>query len=202
MYRSCEPCYHKDPAGEFIHERQRPAEEKIKRHKNGNVHVYVYYRCTKRIDEKCPQKTVELAELTRQADLIIRGLTISDAFRNWAIKYLHEVRKVEAKSHEQIVSNKQKRILEITKQVDALLLRYTSPANAAGDLISDMEYKNARNTLLDERRVLESDLQTEGAAIEKWLELSERTFNFARYASVWFFKGENRSDCYSRTSMR
>ena len=166
------------------------AEEKVKRYKNGNTQQYIYYHCTKRIDTKCPEKTVELSELTKQADLVIRGLTISDAFRDWAIKYLYEVRKDEAKTHEQVVANKQKRVLDITKQMDALLLRYTSPANTAGDLISDVEYKDARNRFLNEKSALETDLQTQSQQIEKWIELSERTFNFARYASVWFFKGD------------
>jgi site-specific DNA recombinase len=166
------------------------AEEKVKRHKNGNVHHYVYYRCTKRIDTKCPEKTVELKELTKQADLVIRGLTISDAFKNWAVKYLHEVRKEEAKSNESILASKQRRVVEITKQVDGLLLRYTSPSNVAGELISDEEYKTAKNSLMREKAALEVDLEEHSVAMEKWLELSERTFNFARYASVWFFKGD------------
>lgn len=166
------------------------AEEKVKRHKNGNTHHYVYYRCTKRVDPRCPEKTVELKELTKQADIIIRGITISDKFRDWAIKYLHEIRKDEARSHEQVISNKQKRVLEITKQLDALLLRYTSPANLTGDLISDDEYKSAKRVLVDEKASLEGDLQAKSAELAQWLELSERTFNFARYASVWFFKGD------------
>lgn len=166
------------------------AYETIRRHKNGNVHRYIYYSCTKRIDTKCPQKVVELKELTEQADIVIRGLTISDAFKDWAIKYLHEVRKGEAKSHEEVVAGKQKRVLEITKQVQALLLSYTSPANASSDLISEAEFKSAKSTLLNEKTALEADLQAESVAIERWLELSERTFNFARYASIWFFKGD------------
>src|SRR3989344_1964666 len=126
------------------------AYEVVRKHDNGNVHHYVYYSCTKHIDPKCPEKTVELKELTRQADLIIRGITISDGFKNWAIKYLHEVRKEEAKTQESVVASKQKRVLEITKQIDALLLRYTSPANAAGDLIGDAEFKQMKNTMLNE----------------------------------------------------
>ena len=151
---------------------------------------YIYYRCNKRIDTKCPEKTIELKELTKQADIIIRGLTVSDQFRDWAIKHLHQVRKEEAKSHEQIVAQKQKRVMEITKQIDALLLRYTSPANSSGELISDAEYKNAKNVMLNEKATLENDLEAQSVALEKWLELSERTFNFARYAAIWFFKGD------------
>ena len=33
-------------------------------------------------------------------------------------------------------------------------------------------------------------MQAQSVAVEKWLELSERTFNFARYATIWFFKGD------------
>lgn len=166
------------------------AEEKIKRQKNGNVHRYIYYRCTKRIDEKCPQKTIELSQLVAQADVVIKGLTISDRFKDWAIKYLHEVRQNEAQSNEQTLAKKQSRLLEITKQLDNLLLRLTSPSNADGGLISDNEYKSAKGILLKEKNALEADLQAQGKAIERWLELSERTFNFARYASLWFLKGD------------
>jgi site-specific DNA recombinase len=166
------------------------AEAKIKRQKNGNVHNYVYYRCTKRIDSKCPEKTVELSKLNEQVDLIIQGLTISDKFRDWAIKYLHEVRKDEAKSFEKVLTSKQKRVTEITKQLDALLLRYTSPNNCSGELISDNEYKSAKNKLLEEKRSLEEDLASQSLQQEKWMEFSEKTFNFARYASIWFLKGD------------
>ena len=37
---------------------------------------------------------------------------------------------------------------------------------------------------------LESELKTHGKTIEEWVELSERTFNFARYAQIWFAKGD------------
>ncbi len=33
-------------------------------------------------------------------------------------------------------------------------------------------------------------MEAQSVAFERWLELSERTFNFARYAAIWFFKGD------------
>lgn len=166
------------------------AEEKTKRQKNGNVHYYVYYRCTKRIDEKCPEKTIELKELTRQIDTVIHGLTISDRFRDWAIKYLHEVRQSEARSQEQALSEKQKRVLTITKQIDSLLLKYTSPENTDGSLIGDNDYKTLKNALMHEKHVLEGDIENHSKDMEQWVELSERTYNFARYAGLWFTNGD------------
>lgn len=165
------------------------AEEKIKKQKNGNVHYYVYYHCTKRIDEKCPEKTVELKELANQIDVIIQGLTISDRFRDWAVKYLHEVRQNEARSYEQSFAEKQKRVLNITKQMDSLLLKYSSAENVDGSLISDSDYKNLKTALMNEKRTLEGDIGNHSREMEQWLELSERTFNFARYARTWFTNG-------------
>ena len=166
------------------------AEEKIKRHKNGNVHHYVYYHCTRRIDPKCAEGAIELKTLTGQIDTVLRRITISDRFRDWAIKYLHEIRTNEAQSHEQVIDNKQKRVLEITKQLDNLLLRYTSLANAENALLNDDEFKTIKSSLLKEKNTLETDLQAQSKAVEQWLELSARTFNFARYASIWFAKGD------------
>ncbi len=38
-------------------------EEKIKRQKNGNVHHYIYYHCTKRINPNCTQGSIEEGDL-------------------------------------------------------------------------------------------------------------------------------------------
>lgn len=166
------------------------AEEKIKRQKNGNEHKYIYYHCTKRIDEDCIEKAIELKELTKQINLLIGGLTISDKFVHWAIRYLHEIRQSEAQSHEEILANKQKRLNDVAKQMDNLLLKYTSPENSTGELISDIEYKTLKLGFVKEKNSLEGDLQTQIKEMDRWIELSERTFNFARYSSLWFANGD------------
>ena len=165
------------------------AEEKVKRQKNGNVHYYVYYHCTKRVDTKCPERTIELNELNRQIDTVINGLTISDKFRDWAIKYLHEIRQNEARSYEQSFAQKQNRVLVIAKQIDSLLLKYTSPENIDGSLISDSDYKTLKTALTHEKHSLEGDIEAHSRDMEQWVELSERTYNFARYAGIWFTNG-------------
>ena len=47
--------------------------------------------------------------------------------------------------------------------------------------------------LLKERISLEDDLKRQGIDIEQWVELSEKTFNFARYARIWFENGDQKS---------
>lgn len=166
------------------------AEEKIKRQKNGNVHHYVYYHCTKQKDKNCPEKMVELKDLNAKIDMLIKNLTISDKFKDWAIKYLHEIRQNEAQSNETVLENKQKILLQTTRQLDNLLLKYTSPENENGKLITDQEYQTLKTRLVKEKVALESELKTQGKTIEEWVELSERTFNFAHYAQMWFAKGD------------
>ena len=165
------------------------AEEKIKRQKNGNVHTYVYYRCTKRKNENCPEKIVRLEELTGQIDALISNLGISEKFKGWAIEYLHEIRQTEAKSNQSVLEGKQKSLARVTDQLQNLLLKYTSPENANEELMTAVEMQGVKGTLLKQKSALESDLKNQGKEIEEWLTLSERTFDFARYASLWFANG-------------
>ena len=166
------------------------AEEKIKRQKNGNVHQYIYYRCTKQKDENCQQKAVELKELSEQIDNAINKLTISEKFKNWAVRYLHEIRQTQAQTHESVLKNTEREHLRLTQQLDNLLLKYSSPENMEGQLISDQQYQDLRTRLLNQKAALESNISVQNREIEEWLELSERTFNFARYAHTWFARGD------------
>ncbi len=166
------------------------AETKTKRQKNGNVHEYIYYHCTKKKTEPCFEKCIELKELNKQIDNTLAGITISDRFKDWAIKNLHEVRKNEAGMHEIVFQNKQKELDETVSQLHSLMLKYTSPENAEGQFISNEEYQAMKVQLTQKKQSLEVAVKTKGQEIDEWLELSERTFNFARYARIWFANGD------------
>ncbi len=166
------------------------AEEKLKHQKNGNIHHYVYYRCAKRKDEHCPEKMVKLEDLSAQIDEIIGTLTISERLQTWAIKYLHEVRTDEATSNQDILESKQKALARITNQLQNLVLKYTAPENANEEIFTAAELQSAKTALLRQKATLEDDLKTQGKEIEQWIELTERTFNFARYARAWFANGD------------
>lgn len=166
------------------------AEEKFKHQKNGNSHHYIYYRCTKKISSHCPERFINLNEFNRQVDDLLGNITITDQFKNWAIKHLHEIRKDEAASKEDSLAAKQRILGQIVKQLDNLLLKYTSPENVDGSFISDQEYQAIKGRLVKQKTALEQELQEQGRDIEEWVELSERTFNFCRYARMWFEKGD------------
>lgn len=169
------------------------AEQKIKRQQNGNVHHYVFYHCTKKktISPKCPERSINLNDFNVQVDKILSGLQISDRFQKWALRYLNDIRKNEAEAQESSFEASQTELARVNKQLDSLLVKYTSPENESGELLADGEYKALKSSLLKRKSELEQDVNIQGRAKLEWLELSERTFNFARYAKTWFEKGDH-----------
>ena len=156
----------------------------------GPGHHYIYLHCTRRVNPDCIEKSVELNSFNQQVDEIISKLTISEKFKTWAIKYLHEIRKEEAKTFHSVLENKQKRLGQITEQVTNLALLFTSPDNKNYILLSPEEYQRTKQPLMKEQITLEHDIQEQGEETREWVELSERTFNFACYARVWFAEGD------------
>lgn len=165
-------------------------EEKFKHQKNGNTHHYIYYRCTRKKDKNCLEKAIEVKELNKQTDSVLAGLNISERFQKWSLAYLHELRTKEATAREQSLTAKQKEYERVTNQLDNLILKYTSPENENGFLMSEEEYSGLRSKLLKTKHNLFSQLNQQDKEIETWIELSEKTFNFARYARIWFAKGD------------
>jgi site-specific DNA recombinase len=165
------------------------AEEKWKRYKNGTSCRYVYYHCTKRKDKNCPEKFIEEKQLEAQIDFILQKFQISEAYKDWAIRFVNEPRKDQASQREESVSQKSKRISEITKQLEGMFLKYTSPANSDGSLIPDNEYRTAKMKLEKEKTALENDMATTDEKEAELIELTEKTFKFACYARAKFNDG-------------
>lgn len=167
------------------------AETKTKRQKNGNVHEYIYYHCTKRKNEKCVEKSVEVKNLNAQIDELLSGITISERFKDWAIKHLHEIRSDEAETKETILRNKNKELELVNTSLSKIVLTYTSPENADGSIMSIDELKAIKGDFQKRKIALEESLKQESKEMDDWMELSERTFHFAQYARIWFENGNN-----------
>lgn len=168
------------------------AESKVKKCKNGNSHYYTYYHCTKKkVDIKCEEKCVEVRKLEVMFKEKLADLQISDAFKAWAIKHLHEVRTVEADSNKIAVSAASKELTSVLDQIRALSLNYMSPQNINRSIMTESEYLEIKNDLLKKKGTAENRVQATSNELESWVELSEKTFNLAYYASVWFENGTN-----------
>lgn len=121
--------------------------------------------------------------LENQISILLKSIEISEKFKNWAIGALREENKRESRDRTQIYENLQDKYNKNQSALDKLLdLRLQ-------ELILDDEYKQKKEVLIKEKEGLKEHLDDTECRADKWLELTENTFNFARYARYWFSEG-------------
>lgn len=162
------------------------AEKKMKRQKNGNVHSYVYYHCTKRKDPNCTQLCIEEKELEKQIVEVLERIEIPPEFHQWAINCLKELNKNEIKSREQILVNQRKEYDGVLRQIDGLI-----DMRANKELTED-EFKRRKTSLTQEKERLSLLLGDTDQRVNNWLDLAEKYFAFAENAKT-IFEDENSS---------
>ncbi len=158
--------------------------------KNPKFPRYSYYHCSKSKIPRCTQKVVSGDVLEAQIDQFLARIQISEKFRDWALKYLHELHEKEHATRNEIIQAQQKAYNDCVRRIDNLVKLKTSPDNGDGNLLSDDEYGRQRNHLLKEKAALEEMLNDAGHRIDQWVKLSERTFEFACTVRERFAKGD------------
>lgn len=172
------------------------ASEKTKIVKStGKLKTYVYYHCTRRKkDVVCDQrKPMTLKELEDQIDIKLERFTILPKFQEWALEILNRDNDKEIEERTKIYENQHKALTTTQKELDMLTkMRYR-------ELIDDETFIKERDELKAKIAKLTSNLRETESRAEKWLELTERTFNFARYARKEFISGslEKKREIYS-----
>ena len=148
---------------------------------------YTYAHCTRKKDPACKQPGIQIEELEEQIKKELSRFEISESFKTWAIKYLQELNANERIDREIIREDQQKAYNESVNQLDKLLNMRLN------EQISDNEYNQKRQALLIEKESMLTKINQTNKRIDDWLDLSERTFNFACYARYWFENGDLRT---------
>ncbi|OGH14230.1 MAG: hypothetical protein A2687_05905 [Candidatus Levybacteria bacterium RIFCSPHIGHO2_01_FULL_38_26] len=151
---------------------------------------YIYYHCTKRKKKECNQKGIRVEKFEKQFDALLERVQISENFKSWAIKYLNELADIETEDRNAIIQSQQAAYDECVKRIDNLVRFKISSQNSNGELLSDEEFRIQKEALLKEKASLFEKLQNADGRIDKWVELTEKTFNFACYARHWFTNGD------------
>ena len=154
----------------------------------GELKTYAYYNCTKKKKNNegkrfCKQKPVTLESFEEQVDIELERSTILPKFQQWAIDILNKKNDKEIEDRTKIYEQQQKTYNETQKQLDTLTkMRYRN-------LIDDDEFIKERDDLKLQLAKMKMHLSSTENRAKKWLELSEETFNFARYARKEFMNG-------------
>lgn len=151
------------------------AEEITKHQKNGNVHHYRYYHCTKR-KNNCTQGSITEKELEKQIVQVLDSIEIQPDFHEWAMKQLRLENEKESENRSRILENQQKTYNECLKKLDTLIDMRT------GGEITEEEFARKKNEFTKEKIRLEKLLKDTGDRVNKWLEMAEDVFRFASEA--------------------
>ena len=161
------------------------AEEKIKRQKNGNVHRYIYYHCTRKKPSGCTQgSSVESKELERQISAILNSLEIPPEFCEWALKWFKRKNKEESTDRNHILREQQKRYDACVRKIDNLI-----DMRATGE-ISEEQFISKKKESENEKERIKELLEDTDGRIDSWIEKAEELFDFAQNARERFEKGD------------
>lgn len=159
------------------------AERKTKRPKNGKVHRYTYYHCTKRKDPDCSQGSIEEKDLEKQIANELALLEIPEDFKEWALERLKEMNAKEVEDRDRLYGS-QRRAYE--KSVRKLSNLIDMRANSE---IDETEFRERKEALSQEKQRLQDQLKDTDNRIDNWLEVAERGFDFAERARTAFING-------------
>ena len=140
-------------------------EYKVKKQKNGNVHNYTYYRCTKkRKDMKCPEPCIRQEELDRQLSSLLQKFSLRPDWAAGLRAMLEKDKKEAAQSSTAFVREARDKIRTITTKLQRLLDGY---------LEQDIEqeiYRVEKTKLLSEKKSLEEQSTRFEQKRTGWLE--------------------------------
>ena len=151
----------------------------------GEVKEYTYYHCTRKKRElKCSQrKCLSEDNLEIQIEEKLEEYSILPEFKDWALEALASCNDVEIEDRSKVYEMLHKSLTNTQDDLDELTrMRYRK-------LIDDEPFLKEKEEL--QRKILQIKEQlreTENRA-DKWLELTEKTFNFATYAHIRFNHG-------------
>ncbi len=158
--------------------------------KNPKFLKYVYYRCTKKKNKNCTQKTIKIEDLEAQIDKELTAMKIDEDYLKLAIDYLNETKTQQFEDKATIKSNLQKLIDECDRRLKRLSDEFTSVNNLNYQIYSPEEYAELKTAVKTEKAGYQTEFKNAQDKSDEWLELSERTFNFCAYAHYHFNNGD------------
>src|SRR3989339_1391692 len=149
-------------------------EYRVKKQKNGNVHDYIYYHCTKKNKSiKCPEPCIRQKSLDEQISSLLQKFSLR---ADWAEKLLEMTETDKEKSAQSVsafVQESQNKIRAIQTKLQRLLDGY---------LEQDIEreiYREQKTKLLMEKKSLDEKMARIEQKQNDWLELFQNWIKVA-----------------------
>jgi site-specific DNA recombinase len=145
------------------------AETHTKRQKNGNVHTYTYYRCTRKSKTViCQEPHIRAEELDKQLSALLLGFSMPKA---WADKMRELMRKDEMSEkadYERAIGSTREDVAHLSGKLQRLLDSYLD-----GDVEREL-YQDKRAEILGQRKRLEEKIEQSTLGVLTWVEPMNR----------------------------
>lgn len=156
------------------------AEEKVKKQKNGNIHRYIYYHCTRKKGDCSQRSWIRVEDLEEQISTILENIEIPPEFSAWALKWLKKKNKEEGKSQKKIIKEQQSRYEKCIRRINNLI------DMRASESISDKQFKEKKKEAEKEKNKLKELLEDTDNRVNDWIEKAESALTFAKNARDTF----------------
>ncbi len=161
--------------------------------KDGTKKTYVYYRSTKKKGHCTQKKSLSEKDLVAQFRAIIANYTVPRRFVLWAARVCERFLKEDCQLLEQQKKEWRKEFDKYETQIRELVRLYASERNGDRSLLSEEDYKKQKGDLVRLRDHYDALLQDNKKNVDKALDLTVQTFEFASNALKFFDKKDDTS---------
>ena len=141
------------------------AEKKVKHQKNGNVHEYVYYRCTRKSKTiRCIEPAITESELAAQLSDILQAYALPESWAQKLEKMLAEDEQKAEQSSGVFIANAQIQVGNLQSKLQRLLDSYLDQD------IDRTTYQEKQSDLMSEKKSLEEQISKLTLANNAWVE--------------------------------
>jgi site-specific DNA recombinase len=160
------------------------AEEKTKHQKNGNVHHYTYYRCTKRKGLPCSQMPITEKKLADQIEEKLHTIDLPKGFKTWGVRWLEKTDQQTTGYTAEALASYEKTLKQSEEKIDALI-----DMRAVQEITQD-EFLRRRAVATAEKHRIEGLIANMEERKKKWLMKADEILDFATAAPKKFVEGD------------
>jgi site-specific DNA recombinase len=150
----------------------------------GKLKSYTFYYCSHRkngVKNHCTQRAyIPLEKMEAMIKTEIDKYTISEKFRDWALRILQEEHSDEAMEREAIYRSQLSALETSQRELDSLITMRMR------ELINDDQYASRKKELTDRIIILKQKVTETQTRANNWLQHTEKVFDFAYTAKTKF----------------
>ena len=141
------------------------AEVRVKRQKNGNVHTYTYYRCTRKSKTVvCREPHIRAEELDRQLSALLLCYSMPTAWADKLRELVHKDETKEKADYSTVTGALQANIAQLSEKLQRLLDSYLD-----GDVEREL-YQDKRAEILGKKKLLQEQIEQATLGVSTWVE--------------------------------